>query len=382
MSDEDGGFHSTLDADSEGVEGKYYVWARNEILTLLGKEEGDLFCEYYGVTARGNFEGENILHVPKSPDSFALSHKMTTDELRARLKVSADKLLDVRNKRIPPSKDDKVISSWNGMMISSFAQGYQVLGHERHLIAAEKAGQFILSKMIENDELFRTYRHGKRKIPAYLDDYANVANAFVDLYETTFDVKWLEASDILAKKMIELFWDSEDHGFYATSLRHKNLITRTKPFSDSSVPAGNAVAALLLARLSVITGNSDYVTKSEQLFTAALPRIETGSLGYLRMLLAADLMMSPTAEIVIVGHKDSADTTSMIDAVRKRHLPNKVLLLLDPSSKDGPLLKELSPLAAERRMIDNRATAYVCEDYSCKKPVTDIEELSRLLKNR
>ena len=271
MTDAAGGFHSAEDADSEGEEGKFYVWTEDEIEALLGQEDGALFSRYYGVSKAGNFEGRNILHVPLDPPVPPGGENVSREQARTRLEPLRRKLLARREKRVRPGKDDKVLAAWNGMMISALARGYQVTGDDRYLKAATRAADFVLSRMVRDGVLMRTYRglggpdgRGTAKLPGYLDDYAEVAGGLIDLYEAGFDRRWLQAADELADKMLADFWDQENGGFFYTSAAHKNLLVRTKPFYDGAVPSGNATATLVLLRLSRLLDNRDYWSKAEK----------------------------------------------------------------------------------------------------------------------
>ena len=260
MTDRRGGFHCAEDADSEGEEGKFYVWRPEEILAALGEEDGQLFCDYYGVSAEGNFEGRNILHVAGDPRAFARDRNLTAEALESRLAPLRAKLLALRSRRTRPGKDDKVLAASNGMMISALARGYQLLGEDRYREAAERAADFVLAHMVRDGVLLRTYRGtgtGTSKLPAYLDDYAEMAEALVDLYEATFELRWLEAADELVGKMLVDFQDPAGGGFFYTSSDHTNLLVRTKPTHDGAVPPGNSVAALLPLRLAKLRGHAE-----------------------------------------------------------------------------------------------------------------------------
>jgi len=257
-----------------------------------------------------------------------------------------------------------------------------VLGEERFLIAADSAGQFMLSSMMKDGKLLHTYRRGKGKIAGYLDDYANVVNALIDLYETSFDVQWLEAADTLTRNMIELFWDEQHHGFYSTSLQHKNLLTRTKSYSDGSMPSGNAVAAMLLLRLAKLADSNEYYTKAKQILKAAIPFAARNWRAYSHMLCALDFYSGSPVEIAVIGKRDSADTRRMLKTVRDAFLPNKVVAFMDPADNNAAALQRRIPLLKGRSMLSNRATVYVCENYACKSPVTDAATLARLLTKR
>ena len=257
MTDARGGFHSAEDADSEGEEGKFYVWQPGEIKAVLGEEDGELFCRYYGVSEEGNFEGHNILTAPRDPASRLGATTLTTEQWRDRLARSRERLLTHRNERVRPGKDDNVLAAWNGMMISALARGYQVLGDRRYLAAAQKAADFVLDEMVRDGRLMRAYR-GTARLPGYLDDYAEMAGGLIDLYEADFDRQWLEAADTLAGKMVADFWDDRDGAFFYTSAAHKNLLVRTKPFQDGAVPSGNSTATIVLLRLSKLLDNAEY----------------------------------------------------------------------------------------------------------------------------
>jgi len=276
MTDRRGGFHSSEDADSEGEEGKFFVWRPDEIKRFLGEQDGALFCEYYGVTGEGNFEGFSILHVSQEPSEFARERGISLKQLENQLTPLRDKLREAREARVRPGKDDKVIAAWNGMMISALARGYQILGEERFLKAAERAANFVSTEMVRDGALLRTYRgkggggdRGISKLPAYLDDYAEMASALIDLYEATFDLQWLEAADQLAGRMVTDFWDEENGGFFYTSASHKNLLAQTKPLYDGAVPSGNSTATLVLLRLSELLSDAGYGQKAEEVLASA-----------------------------------------------------------------------------------------------------------------
>ena len=386
MTDRHGGFHSAEDADSEGVEGKFYVWRPDEIKTVLGEEPGTLFCEYYGVTAGGNFEGGSILNVPRERSEFAREKRITSEELDAGLAQSRHRLRQARDGRVRPAKDDKVLAAWNGMMISALARGYQALGDERWLKAAERAADFVLTAMVRDGLLLRTYRgqgsrgdEGVSKLPAYLDDYAEMANGLVDLYEATFDARWLEAADRLADRMVADFWDAEQGGFFYTSAAHENLLVRTKPYYDGAVPSGNSTATLVLLRLSKLLDNSAYHQKAETVLSRAQDMMSAHPRAYLNLLCAADFYLHPPREIAIAGRPDGADTRRFVEIIHGRFMPNKVLALLEPGTPASAALEKRIPLLAGKRMISGKAAVYVCENYTCKRPVTDVAALERIL---
>ena len=376
-----GAFYSTEDADSEGEEGKFYVWAYAEILDLLGEEEGALFCRYYSVRDDGNFpshesyhKGQNILHISTPPEEVAEKAGLSLDALEQRMAPLRAKLLEVRARRVRPGLDDKILTSWNALMITALAQGAQVFGDARYREAAEKAGAFILSEMMPGGELLRTHRKGESRLPAYLDDHAFSVNALVDLYEATFDLKWLDAAEKLADAMVAKFWDTSEGGFFFTGDAHKNLLVRAKPTYDGAEPSGNSVAAISLLRLAKLLDRSDYYEKAQALLEASAGQIARAPQGYLRMLCAVDFFLHPPKEIAIAGNPEAKDTQALLQAVFGHFVPSKVVALVDPANGAAELGKAI-PLLAEKALIDGKATAYVCKDFACGLPVTTAEAL-------
>lgn len=386
MIDRRGGFHSAEDADSEGEEGKFYVWTRGEIMAALGEEDGSLFCDYYGVSEAGNFEGKNILHVAHEPAAIARRWNLTEPQLEARLAPLRRNLLAVRSRRVRPSKDDKVLAAWNGMMISALAHGYQVLREPRYREAAERAADFVLGEMVRDGRLLRTYRksgpdgdQGTSKLPAYLDDYAEVASALVDLYEATFDLRWLEAADRLAAKMVADFWDPDKSGFFYTSADHRDLLVRMKPSYDGAVPSGNSVAALLLLRLSRLLDEKKYGQKAEAILASMRRQIDLQPRAHLDLISAADFYLRPEGEIAIAGERSRPDTDRLLEVIHGKFLPNKVVALIEPGTPAAEAVEKRIPLLAGKKMVGGKATAYVCEHFACKQPVHDPAALEKML---
>ena len=385
MTDAGGGFHSAEDADSEGEEGKFYVWKEDQIKAVLGEEDGGLFCRYYGVSEEGNFEGRNILHVPRDPPASGGGKDVSPRQTVARLEPLRQRLLTEREKRVRPGKDDKVLAAWNGMMISALARGYQITGDDRYLKAASRAADFVLAEMVREGVLMRTYRgvggpddRGTAKLPGYLDDYAEVCGGLIDLYEAGFDRRWLEAADELAGRMVADFWDQENGGFFYTSAAHKNLLVRTKPFHDAAVPAGNSTATLVLLRLSRLLDNREYWSKAERVLQSGGDSIRSLPRAHLNLLCALDFCLRPVAEIAVAGNLDGGDTSAMLEVVHARFLPNKVLALAEPGAVDAD--GRLIPLLKGKTMVAGKATAYVCENFTCKQPVNDPADLEAMLR--
>ncbi len=392
MTDKRGGFHSAEDADSEGEEGKFYVWRAEEIKSVLGEEDGTLFCQYYGVSDEGNFEGQNILHVPRELPEVLGRQNSADEQLATRLEPLRHNLLAERNNRVRPAKDDKVLAAWNGMMISALARGYQVLGDDRYLKAAERAADFVLGEMVRDGVLLRTYRgvggpegrgpdgRGLAKLPGYLDDYAEVAAGMVDLYEASFDRRWLQAADSLASRMVAEFWDKQDGGFFYTSADHKNLLMRTKPFYDGAVPSGNATATLVLPRLSRLLDNPDYWSMAERTLQSMGDSIRSQPQAHMNLLRALDFCLNPVAEIAVAGNPDDDDTSAMLRTIHGSFLPNKILALAEPGAADAETGERLIPLLKGKTMVAGKATVYVCENFTCKQPVNDPAGLKTTLR--
>ncbi|MEW6356491.1 MAG: thioredoxin domain-containing protein [Planctomycetota bacterium] len=379
MTDDAGGFHSTRDADSEGEEGKYYVWDREEILDVLGEGDGALFCEYYSVTEGGNFEGRNILHVRTPIEEFAKKRGEGEVALQLRLDRMRRKLLSVRGLRVPPGKDDKILSDWNGLMISALARGYQVLGDETYRAAAEGAAGFILTKMKSGDRLLHAYRKGRGHIDGNLDDYAFMTAALLDLYEATFDIRWVKEALDLADAMARRFWDAPNGGYFFTAEGRADLIVRTKSAYDGATPAGNAVAALALLRLARLTDKADFAEKAEKTLLAFRAQMGRLPAGHASLLAALDFHLGPVKEIAVCGEEDRSETQALLTAVRLRYLPNKVVALYDPQAGNAKEAARLLPLLQGKEAIKSAPTAYVCVDRTCSAPVTSPTALAELL---
>ena len=368
MTDPAGGFYSAQDADSEGVEGKFFVWTPDELRPLLG-DDADLVMGYYGVTERGNFEGANILNVARPPEDFCQQRGVSESDLFAAVERARAVLLDVREQRIHPLRDDKVLTSWNGMMLRSFAEAGAGLGRADYLDAARANAAFLLDTMRdENRRVLRTWRNGEAKLNGYLEDYACLIDGLLSLHEATLEPRWLREAVSVADGMIALFWDDAVGGFYDTGSDHETLVIRPRDVFDNAQPCGSSVAADVLLRLAVITGDDDYSTKGATPLRAMQQMLGRAPAATGHWLGALDFYVSLPREIVIVGPAADSVTADMIDAVSTRFMPNRVLVgVEDPA--DPPL--QDSPLLEQRVMQDGRPTAYVCENYACQLPVTD-----------
>jgi uncharacterized protein YyaL (SSP411 family) len=376
MTDPNGGFYSTQDADSEGHEGKFYVWTPEEIKATLGEQEGEIFCRYYGVTEQGNFEGRNILNVRRAAGAVAGESNITLEVLTEILNRGRCKLYGVRAQRVWPGRDDKVLTSWNGLMLRSLAEAARVLDRTDYRQAALRNAEFVLGTLRRDGHLLRTYKDGESKYAGYLEDYAYYIDGLVALYEATFDLRWLEEARALADIMIDEFWDNEDGGFYFTGRSNEQLITRVKDFYDHATPSGNSVAADVLLRLGLLFDNHDYQKKAVtilRIMHAGMTRVPT---AFGQMLGVLDFYLSSPKEICIVGPKDGPDTKALLNVIYDRLLLNKVVLLKAP---DESRTETLLPLARQRGLVEGRATGYVCMNYTCQQPVTTPEALAAQL---
>ncbi len=380
MTSPDGGFFSAEDADSEGKEGLFYLWTPQEIREHLGKEVGDLFCRFYDITEVGNFEeGRSIPHVPVPFQAFAAREGEEPARLERRLKEGRQRLFDIRKKRVHPLKDDKILTSWNGLMIAALARGSQVFGDPLYADAARGAAGFILKNLkTAEGRLLRRYRQGEAAYPAYLDDYAFLVWGLIELYEATFHVSYLEDAMALNAGMTDLFWDNQAGGLYFTGKGNEPLITRSKELYDGALPSGNSVAALNFLRLGRMTGNVALEEKAEQLTRAFSGQVTDQPMAYTQMLVALDFMVGPSQEIVVAGDPGLETTRAMLSAIQKKFLPNKVLLL-QPQGTEGTRLASSSNYVKAMVPLDRKPTVYICEQYACQTPIKEMSELQSYL---
>lgn len=367
MTDEAGGFHSTLDADSEGVEGKFYVWTPEEVESVLDAEEARTFCYAYDVSSGGNFEGQSILNLPKTLTQCASILNRDVDELRSELEASRDKLLAVRAKRIAPGLDDKVLVSWNGLMIDAMAQASAVLAEPRYEQAAIKAAEFLLANLQDDDgRLMHSWRQGKSQGQAYLDDYACLANALITLYEVTFDGRWIDEAVKLCDELLNRFADADGTGFFYTSDEHEQLIARNKDIMDASVPSGNAMAATVLVRLASLTGREDYQKAAEETLSGFATVMQRAPSATGQMLVAVDMFVGPTPQVVVVGSRDDAEMADVLNDLWKRFIPNRALA--GTESEDAASPAALEKLFAGKTAGESHPAVYVCEGFTCAAP--------------
>ena len=374
MTDPSGGFYSTQDADSEGVEGEFFIWTQDEIEAILGPEDGTLISGYFGVTEAGNFEGKNILNVPQSAESFAAEAGTSLEQLQAAIRKAKTPLLEARETRVHPARDEKILSAWNGLMIHSFAEAASILQRDDYSQAAEASASFLLKELRRDGRLLRTYKDGRASLKGYLEDYAFVADGLLAVYESGFDIRWLNEARSLADSMIELFWDEDENAFYDTGKDHESLIVRPRDVFDNATPCGSSVAVEVLLHLSVLTGESDYSRRGAAALRSIQPYLARAPMGMGHWLCALDFYLSTPKEIAIVGEMTTPAAQALLDVVYGRYLPNKVIAGSDPSvSGDGSF--EL-PLLQGRALTNGQPTAYVCENYVCRLPVTEPEALA------
>ncbi|HUY32944.1 MAG TPA: thioredoxin domain-containing protein [Pirellulales bacterium] len=365
MTGPEGGFYSTQDADSEGEEGKFYVWTPAEIRQVLGEAAAKTFCYVYDVSLEGNFEGRNILNLPKSLVQCAKIFDRDVAELAAELAGGRAKLLEVRGRRVGPALDDKVLVSWNGLMIDAFSQAACVLGEPRYLAAATAAAEFISKNLRRGDgRLLHSWRAGRARFDAYLDDYACLANSLVSLYEAGFDEHWIDLAVELADVMLAQFADVDGGGFFYTACDHEPLIARQKDVQDSSTPSGNAMAATALLRLGKLCGRQDYLAAAERTlatFTELMTRHPTAA-G--QLLIALDFERGPSPELVLMAPASDADAAAVLGDLRRRYLPNKVVA----RRVGGTPSARLDAIFAGKPVPASGIALYVCRDFTCQAP--------------
>ncbi len=398
MTGEEGGFYSAEDADSpvshdhpeEHAEGAFYVWTSQEIVQLL--EEGEaFFLDYYGVKRDGNierdafgdFKNKNLLHASVVLEEKAKQVGKSPDEIQGIFKRGRQRLLEARSKRPRPGLDDKVLTAWNGLMISSMAKGYQVLQEEKYLRAAEGAATLISEKLYDDlsGRLRRRYREGEAAIEGLLDDYAFFIQGLLDLYETSLEGRWLILAMDLTEIQNRLFWDLDKGGFYNTTGMDPSILVRMKEDYDGVEPSPNSIAVLNLLRLSQMTGKEEWREMAIGSIQAFEERLKTSPQAMPQMMVALNFSLDKPKQILIAGQRDSLDTKAILREVHQRFLPNKILVLADGGPAQQRLVTTLEILDSLRQ-IDGKATAYICEDYVCKLPTNDVAVVGRLLDER
>ncbi len=387
MTSPDGPFYSTLDADSEGVEGKFYVWTAQEIEAVLGKEDAEAFDSVYGVSPEGNWDDphhpgggpKNILHRTKTFAQSARLLNVPEAELRERLDRCRRKLFEVRSRRVWPGRDEKALTSWNGLMIGALAQAAAALDVPRYAEAAARAADFILTRMrTPEGRLLRTWSAGApAKLNAYLEDYSFLIDGLVSLYEATFAPRWVEAALALADVMVDQFWDDEGGGFFYTGRDHEELIARGKDPQDNAIPSGNSMAVTGLLRLVKLTGRRDLQEKAETTLRLYRGLLTEHPLAAGQMLIALDFHLGPVAEVAVVGEPQAQDTRRVLRALRTGFRPHQVVALKSPGAA---VPENVLPLLADKE-ARGAVTAYVCRDFACQAPLVGAEAAEAALRD-
>ncbi len=383
----EGGFYSAEDAESEGEEGRFYVWTVEEIRGVLGREASELVTTVYNLEAAGNFTdeatgtraGRNILFMEKTPAEIAAGLGMTEPDLRTHLEAARRELFVARRRRVRPHKDDKVLTDWNGLMIAALAKGAQALDEPRFAEEAGRAARFILANLTRPDgRLLHRYRDGESAFQANVDDYAFLIWGLLELYEASLDVYYLHTALDLNRTFVEHFWDGTKGGFYFAPDDGDHLLVRQKEVYDGAVPSGNSVAMLNLLRLGRITGDSGLEEKAAAIGQAFSALVRQFPSGYTQLMVALDFAVGPSSEVVIAGNLQSEDTRRMLKVLRESYSPNKVVIFR-PDAEDSPAIADIAPFTQGQTSIDGRATAYVCRNQSCTLPTTEAGRMLELL---
>ena len=380
MTDANGGFYSSQDADSEGHEGKFFVWTPEEIRSVLGGSssgllivsktkqdvnDAQLVMDAFGVTARGNFEGKNILTRARDNDALAAMHNTNVEDVERRVEAARQKLLAARERRVKPARDEKILTGWNGLMLAAFAEAVRVLKRKDYEKVAKRNADFLLNNLRdEGGRLKRSYKDGQARLNGYLEDYANLAEGLLALYETTFDENYFEAARELGDSILAHFSDSRG-GFFDTSDDHENLVVRPKDVQDNATPSGSAMAVMVLAKLAAFTGDARFADAVEQTIAPLQPALAQAPTGFAWWLCALNFELAPPKEIAIVGD----DAQPLLDVVFGEYRPNQVVAW-KRADADSAI-----PLLEGRAMIDDKVTAFVCQNFACQMPVTEAEAL-------
>ena len=375
MRDPEGGLHASEDADSEGEEGKYYVWSPQEIEAALGPEDAALFNEQYGVTQEGNFEGRSILSVPMPSEALAQTVGISEDELLAKLAPMGERLRELRDKRVQPARDDKVLTAWNAMALRALAWGASVLESDTYRHAAEANGAFLLEQLHVEGRLLRTWRDGRAHLKGYLEDHALLILGLLALHEATFSHRWLRAAVELTDEMLSLFWSEEQQTLFDTGSDHEALVVRPRNIFDNAVPSGSSTAAEALLLMGMATGESEYTRKGTLLLRSVRDFMAQHPMGFGHWLCALDLYLSKPTEVAVVGDPKDPTAASLLRAIHGHYFPNRVLVGLRPNESE-PLN---TPLLEGRTAVNGSPTAYVCHQYACELPTNDPETLKKLL---
>lgn len=370
MTSAGGGFYSAEDADSEGEEGKFYVWEPKEVAEILGEEDANDFCEAYNITSEGNFEGKSVPNL--------IGNELEKSEIDARFKTAREKLFAAREKRVHPHKDDKILTSWNGLMIVALAKAARILSEVKYQEIATEAVQFIWENLRKDDgRLLARYRDGEADHLGYVDDYAFLIWGLIELYETTFKPKYLERALELNQDLLNYFWDEEESGLYFYGSDGEELLTRPKEIYDGAIPSGNSVATLNFLRLARLVGDNQWEEKAKEQFEYFGKQIAKNPTVHSYFLSALLFYQNGGGEIVIVGEDDQVGTEKMLETLRESFTPFTVVHL--KREREAEKLSQLVPFVADQKQIEKSATAYICEDFACQAPITDLQEFENRL---
>jgi len=370
MLNPEGGFYSSQDADSEGEEGKFFLWKMDEIEEILGEEDAKIFCFYFGVTEDGNFEGKNILHNRYSLEETAELLKVPLEQVIDVIQRGRQLLFEHRERRVKPHRDEKVITSWNGLMLAAFAEASAVLNSEKYLKIAIRNADFLINNLFRDGRLLRTWKDGKARILAYSEDHANLIDGLIELFQVYPDPKYLKMIELLSDILTEKFWDKQEGGFFFTSDEHEELGIRQKDFQDNAIPSGNSVAAETLLKLSKLTGRIEYEKYSVSIFSRVVHQAASYPNAFGRLLSALEFYFSSPKEVVIIGPKPNA----LERYLYSNYFPNKVAIV-NPAAN----LSSILPPLADKKAIGGKPTAFVCKNFVCEKPTTELEEFKNQL---
>ncbi len=373
MTHPEGAFYAAQDADSEGVEGKYFVWTRDEVMGALGSDAGEIVCRFYDVTDSGNFEGKNILHRTVDLPQLARLFGRSSEEVAAIVDDGRRPLLALRAQRVAPGRDDKILTSWNALMIGAFAEAAKVLDRDDYRIVAERALAFVWSRLRRDGRLLRTFKDGEAKLDAYLDDYAFLLNAALDVYEASFDPAHVAHARELADALLARFEDRERGGFFFTSADHEELVHRPKPSFDGSIPSGNAAAAMGLLRLYHFVGDTRFLEAAERTLRCFSGAMQANPFGFAHMIAAADFYQRKPREIVVVARADDAQRRALLARLHQEYVPDKIVVAADPSAPPP------FPIVEGKVQVDGQPTVYVCHRYTCSPPATTWDTLAPLI---
>ena len=387
MTAPEGGFFSAEDADSEGEEGKFYIWTEDEIRDALSSEHEDLILQVFNINKNGNFNkqtfkkrtGANILHLKTVEKELTLPLHVSELELKETLSTAIQTLFTYRKKRVHPFKDDKILTDWNGLMIAALAKGARVFNEPKYVKAAKRTVDFIFKVLrTSNGRLLHRYRDGQAAIPAFIDDYAFLIWGLIEVYQTTFEVKYLQMALKLNNDLIKHFWDKKNGGFYFTADDGEELLGRQKKIYDGAIPSGNSVASLNLLRLGRIIANSNFEKKADEIGHVFGVNVERAPSAHTFLMISVYFKIGSSYEVIIAGNSGTKDTEEMLKTIWKEFIPSKVVILR-PTEDESPEIVNLAKFTQFMKRINGKATAYICVNYACKIPTTDTRKMLELL---